>query len=104
MVADILTTYADEESMATHLHELNLRMTGAAMTLSTLPVIPGAAAAKDQCEMDCEGEKLEAVQSGVLPWLLVSLVVVLCIIAYLCGWCVGRHKAVSQTAEEGPRA
>ncbi|CAK0845688.1 unnamed protein product, partial [Prorocentrum cordatum] len=90
MVADILTKYVDKETMATHLRELNLRMAGAAMMLSTLLAIPGAAAAKDQCEMDYEGEKLEAVQSRVSPWLLVSLVVVLCIIAYLCGWCVGR--------------
>eukprot|EP00959_Pyramimonas_sp_CCMP1952_P205543 4298265-Pyramimonas_sp.AAC.1 len=85
MVADILAKYVDKESMATHLRELNLRITGAAMMLSTLLAIPGAAAAKDQCEMDCEGEKLEAVRSGVFPWLLVSLVVVLRAIAYLCG-------------------
>eukprot|EP00959_Pyramimonas_sp_CCMP1952_P368718 7723421-Pyramimonas_sp.AAC.1 len=104
MVADILTKYVDKECMTTHLHELNLRMSGAAVLLSTLPAIPGAAAARDQCEVDCEGEKLEAVRSGVIPRLLVSLVVVLCTIAYLCGWYVGRRKAVSQTAEEGPRA
>ncbi|CAK0891517.1 unnamed protein product [Prorocentrum cordatum] len=104
MVADVLTKYVNKESMATHLHELNLRMTDAAMMVSTLLVIPGAVAANDQCEMDYGGEKLEAVQSGDFPWLLASLVVVLCSIAYLCGWCVGRHKAVSRTAEEGPRA
>ncbi|CAK0790038.1 unnamed protein product [Prorocentrum cordatum] len=104
MVADILTKYVDKDSTATHLHELSLRMTGAAMVASTPPAIPGARAAEDQCEMGYEGEKFEAVQSGVSPWLLVSLVVVLCSIAHLCGWYVGRHKVVAQTAEEDPRA
>ncbi|CAK0804855.1 unnamed protein product, partial [Prorocentrum cordatum] len=79
-------------------------MTGAAMMPSTPPATPGAAAAKDQCEMDNAGEKLEAVLPGVFQWLLVSVVVVLCMIAHLCGWCVGRRKAVLQTAEEDPRA
>eukprot|EP00959_Pyramimonas_sp_CCMP1952_P236261 4937706-Pyramimonas_sp.AAC.1 len=71
--------------MAKHLHELNLTITGAAMMLSTPLAIPGAAATKKHCQMDCEGEKFEAVQSWDFPWLLASLVAELCVIAYLCG-------------------
>ncbi|CAK0910398.1 unnamed protein product [Prorocentrum cordatum] len=104
MVADILTKYVDKDSMAKHLHELNLRMAGTAMVLSTLLATPSAAATSEQCRMVDEGEKLGAGQSGGFPWLLVSLIFVLCLIAYLNGWYVGRRKATSQTAERGPRA
>ncbi|CAK0861483.1 unnamed protein product, partial [Prorocentrum cordatum] len=87
MMADILTKYVDKDSMAKHLHELSLRMTGMAMR-----------------RVDDEGETLGAGQLRGFPWLLVSLIFVLCLIAYLAGWYVGRRKAASQTAERGPRA
>ena len=54
--------------------------------------------------MDDEGEKLAAVQSGNFPWLLASLAAALCVLAYLAGWYVGRHKVASRTAGEDPRA
>ena len=103
MVADIRTKYVDKECMTTHLHDLNLRMINKAMTIAILTAIPGAMAVEDQCEAGCEGEKLKPMQSGNFPWLLTSLVVVLCSIAYLIGWCVGRRKGACQTAAEGPR-
>eukprot|EP00959_Pyramimonas_sp_CCMP1952_P325798 6819399-Pyramimonas_sp.AAC.1 len=70
MLADIRTKYVGKDSMAKHLRELNLRMTGAAMVLSTLLAIPSAAATSEQCRMDDEGEKLGTRQSGGFPWLL----------------------------------
>ncbi|CAK0848098.1 unnamed protein product, partial [Prorocentrum cordatum] len=103
MVADILTEYVDKDSMATHLHELNLRMARAPMIVATLAMNSGVARAEDQCVTSLEIEKQTLEQSEPFPWLLLSLAVVLCSVAYLVGWHMGRRKAVARTVEEGPR-
>ena len=70
-----------------------------AMAVGTLLLVPIVDAAKEECQemMGDENDKQSAEQLG-FPWLLTSVVIVLCFMAYLCGRCVNGSDGASSGA------